>query len=209
MQFQSILSNIVKLIGFALGLIVVQLDNWHQLHQTLSFVCLYSLAHLHVAKSLADQQIIHEQHSRAVCDKTTDIVCSQSWVREREKEKAVCLCWPTFMHREKGRVSSPSNLLCLGIRQDAVVATATLRHTASQDEETSSYFRFPSPVLFLCVCLAVCPICVIMEEAHFTFFFLRQNLCFIGSLFDWSTVGEHKINIVYSKNGYWPFQING
>lgn len=149
------------------------------IHVQHSCVCLYLLAHLHVAKSLVDQEITHGQQSWAVWNKTTDTVRSQKDLRERygeketetEKRKSVCFCWPTFTHRERGTVSSASNLLCLGILQDAVVATATLRHTASH----VFLFSLPIPCFYL--------FCLLSDLSHYEGEAFILMLSFIKPMF--------------------------
>lgn len=148
-MFIAISSNIVMLIGFVLGWIIVQLDSTSN-----TYVCLSLLAHSSSCRRIPRRPANHTratEPSSLWWNNWHCVLREQEGERERqtEKQKSVCLCWPTFIHQQKGRVSSVSNLLCL-------VGRTTLRFTASHNEE-ASYFNFPSPVFWVfCLLFNLC-----------------------------------------------------
>lgn len=123
-------------------------------------VCLYLLAHLHVAKSLADQEITHGQQSWAVWDKTTDIV--RTWAREtertrpRQRKGSQCASADPLSHTER-EVQFPLPPPCSALASFRM--QWWLQQHCGRLQVTFSF----SPVF---ICFAFCLIWAIMKVKH-------------------------------------------
>lgn len=76
-------------------------------HPTLLFVCLYPLVHHHVAKSLAERQVAHEQF---VIKQLTLCALTRSWGSERDTKVSVPLL--THFHTRREKVELPLPPTC-------------------------------------------------------------------------------------------------
>lgn len=171
-MFECILSNIVmpsaslSLIGFAFGLIIIQLDDWQSTSNTLVFVFTYLL--IFMSPNPLQTKISHTGSRAEQFGIKQPTLCAlrRTWERDPERKRprqrkgSQCASADPLSHTER-EVQFPLPPTCSALASFRM--QWWLQQHCGTLQVTSSYFRFPSPVF---ICFAFCLIWAIMKEKH-------------------------------------------